>query len=185
MNQHERRDEVSSPPGGAQAGHDDRSASRFDTSEVGAEPTIGAPKADLIKRVVAAVIDAVVGVVVNFIPVIGGLLAAAYWLLRDGFEFDFMDRRSLGKKVMKLRPVTLDGSPMDLAASAKRNWMFAIGGVVAILLWIPFIGWLLVLPVAFLGLLIGVIELVLVVTDPQGRRLGDRIANTQVVEVAE
>jgi uncharacterized RDD family membrane protein YckC len=186
VNQHERRDEFTPPPGGPQASPDDRAThSRFDTSGLGQERAAPAAKADLVKRFVAAVIDAVIGIVVNQLPVIGGLIAAPYMLLREVFEFDFMDRRSLGKKVMKLRPVTLDGSPMDLVASAKRNWMFALGGVIAILLWIPFIGWLLVLPIAFLALLIGLVELVLVITDAQGRRLGDKIANTQVIEVAE
>lgn len=58
------------------------------------------------------------------------------------------------------------------------------GGVISILAWIPFIGWLMILPVGLLALVIGVVELVRVLTDPQGRRLGDKIASTQVIEVA-
>ncbi len=142
-----------------------------------------APKADLGKRVVAAIIDGVLGVVIGLIPVIGGLIAAAYWLLRDGLDLEFMDQRSVGKKLMKLRPVTLDGSPVDIMTSVKRNWMFALGGVISLLLYIPILGWLLMIPVALVALIIGVIELVLVVTDDKGRRFGDRMANTQVVEV--
>lgn len=94
-----------------------------------------------------------------------------------------MHHRSLGKHVMRLRPATLDGSPMDITASVSRNWMFALGGVVQLLLWIPFIGWLFVIPVALPALAIGVIELFLVPTNPEGRRLGDKIANTRVIEV--
>ena len=142
-------------------------------------------KADLGKRFVAAIIDAVIGVMIGLIPAIGGLAAAAYWLVRDGLEFEFMYRRSVGKHVMKLRPVTLDGSPMDITASAKRNWMFALGGVVQLLWWIPFIGWLFVVPVALAAFAIGVIELFLVITDPEGRRLGDKIANTKVIEAED
>ena len=76
----------------------------------------------------------------------------------------------------------LDGSPMDITASVKRNWMFALGGVVQLMLWIPFIGWLLVIPVALVAFAIGIVELFLVITDPEGRRLGDKIANTKVIE---
>ena len=83
---------------------------------------------------------------------------------------------------MKLRPVTLDGSPADIATSVKRNWMFALGGVVDLLWWIPFIGWLFVIPIAVVALAIGIVELFLVITDPEGRRLGDKIANTVVIE---
>ncbi len=157
-------------------------------SEPSAAPDTGpaagvTAKADLMKRFVAALIDGVVAAVVSWVPVIGGLVAAAYLLLRDGFEFDFMDQRSLGKKVMKLRPVRLDGQPMDMVASAKRNWMFALGGVTALLAFIPILGWLLMIPVALAALVLGIIEIVLVLTDPQGRRLGDKIAATQVVEM--
>jgi uncharacterized RDD family membrane protein YckC len=144
-----------------------------------------AGKADLMKRFVAALIDGLLAGVVSMVPLVGGLAGAAYMLLRDGFEFDFMDRRSLGKKVMKLRPVRLDGQPMDLMASAMRNWMFALGGLAALLVYIPILGWLLLIPVGLAAFGLGVIEIVLVVTDAQGRRLGDRLAATQVVEVPE
>jgi len=142
-------------------------------------------KADLGKRFVAAVIDAGIGIVIGLVPAIGGLAAAAYWAVRDGLEFEFMHHRSIGKHVMKLRPVTLDGSPMDITASVKRNWMFALGGVVQLLWWIPFIGWLFVIPVALAAFAIGVLELFLVITDPEGQRLGDKIANTKVIEVED
>lgn len=142
-------------------------------------------KADVGKRIAAAAIDAVLTVVVGFVPIVGGLAAAAYWLVRDGLELDFMDRRSLGKKVMKLRPVRLDGGEMDLATSAKRNWMFALGGVAQLLLFLPLVGWLLVLPVALAALALGVVELVLALSDDRGRRLGDRMADTVIIESAD
>jgi uncharacterized RDD family membrane protein YckC len=147
------------------------------------EPVGGArPKADLMKRFLAALIDGVLAGIVSLVPAVGGLVAAAYLLFRDGFDLEFMDRRSLGKKVMKLRPVLLDGQPMDLVASAKRNWMFALGGITALLAYIPILGWLLMVPVALVALVLGIIEIVLVVTDAQGRRVGDKIAGSQVVE---
>jgi uncharacterized RDD family membrane protein YckC len=143
-----------------------------------------APKAELSKRIIAGVIDAVIGAVVGLIPVIGGIIAAGYWLVRDGLDIEFMDHRSIGKKVMKLRPVTLDGRPVDIQTSIKRNWMFALGGVVSLLLYIPIIGWLLMIPVALLALVIGIVELVLVITDAKGRRFGDKLAATQVIETS-
>ncbi len=141
-----------------------------------------APKADLSKRIIAAVIDAVITFVVGFVPWVGGLAAMAYWLVRDGLDLSFMDHRSLGKQLMKIRPLTADEQPTDLADSIKRNWPLAFGGLGQFLTFIPFIGWILLIPVFFIAFGLGVVELVLVITDGQGRRLGDRFANTHVVE---
>ena len=139
------------------------------------------PRADLGKRFLAALIDAVITIVIGFVPLVGGLAASAYWLVRDGMELDFMDRRSIGKKVMKLRPVTLDGAPMDLVTSAKRNWIFAIGGI-AQLFAMTIIGVIIAIPLAMAAIALGLIEIVLVLTDPEGRRLGDKLAGTRVIE---
>ena len=140
----------------------------------------GNGKADLGKRAAAVIIDWVIAwVVAIIIPFVGGLIAAAYMLLRDGFEVNFMDRRSLGKKLMKLRPVTLDGSPVDITVSVKRNWVFAIGPVLMIF---PVVGWVFG---SIVGIIIGIIEVVLVFSDEEGRRMGDKLANTKVVEVEE
>jgi uncharacterized RDD family membrane protein YckC len=136
-----------------------------------------ATKADLVKRFVAALIDNVLASLVGFIPVVGGIVGAAYILLKDGLELEFMDKRSLGKKLMKLRPVRLDGGSMDITTSIQRNWPLAIGSVLSI---IPFLGWIAAIIIAPI---IAIIELVLVLTDPEGRRLGDKLAGTKVVEV--
>ena len=147
----------------------------------GAEAAAGG-KADLGKRFIAAIIDAVIAVFVGFIPIIGGLIATAYWLVRDGLDVDFMDHRSIGKKVMKLRPVTLDGAPVDIMTSMKRNWMFALSGVAQLLAY-TIIGLLIAIPLAMLVFLIGIVEVILVLTDSEGRRLGDKFAKTKVIEV--
>jgi len=140
------------------------------------------PKADLTRRIIAGVIDAAITMVVGFIPWLGGLLATGYWLVRDGLELEFMDHRSIGKKLMKLRPVTADGQPTEMGDSIKRNWPLAFGGVAQLLLFIPIIGWILLIPVVFIAFAVGVVEVVLVITDTEGRRLGDRFAGTRVVE---
>lgn len=146
-----------------------------------------AAKADLGKRAVALIIDAVIAVVIGFIPFVGVLAGAAYWLVRDGLEFDFADRRSVGKKVMKLRPVRLDGRPMDIETSAKRNWMFALGAIFGLLGLIPVLGLILALvlivPVSLAAFGLSLFELFKVITDPKGRRLGDTMGGTQVIEV--
>jgi uncharacterized RDD family membrane protein YckC len=154
------------------------------TSQKESKPKAG-DKADIGKRFVAGLIDAAIAIVIGFIPIIGGIISAAYWLLRDGMDFDFMKKRSLGKKVMKLRPVTLDNSPVDMVVSIKRNWMFALGGIVQLLMFIPVVGWALIPVVGVIALILVIIEIILVLTDPEGRRMGDKIANTKVIEVAE
>lgn len=162
------------------------------TDEAAATPEDKAPpanpataeKADISKRLIAAIIDAVIAFAIGLIPFVGGLIGAAYWLVRDGLELDFMDHRSIGKKLVKLRPVTLDGSPVDIMVSMKRNWMFALGGVVQLLIY-TIIGILLAIPLAFVAFLLFIVEFVLVLTDAKGRRLGDKIANTMVIEVDE
>lgn len=144
-----------------------------------AQTAIPSGKADIGKRIIAALIDGLIAGVAGFIPVIGGLAGAAYMLVRDGVELDFMDLRSLGKKVMKLRPVRLDGQPMDIVTSIKRNIPFAIGPLIMV---VPILGWVIGPIVA---LIIGIIEIILVLTDPDGRRMGDKFADTKVIEVAD
>ncbi len=119
--------------------------------------------------------------VVGFIPVIGGIIATAYWLLRDGLDVEFMDHRSLGKKVMKLRPVMLDGSPVDITASIKRNWMFALGGIAGFLA-MTIIGLVVAIPLGLIAFVLGIVEVVLVITDAEGRRIGDKTGGTRVIE---
>jgi uncharacterized RDD family membrane protein YckC len=156
------------------------------------EPTLTAPpsssetsttpkRPDLGKRALAVIIDAMIAMVVGLIPIAGGIAATAYWLVRDGMDFDFMDHRSIGKKVMKLRPVTLDGQPLDLATSIKRNWMFALGGLIQLFA-MTIIGLVLAIPLGLIVFVIGIIEIVLVLTDAEGRRIGDKMARTRVIE---
>ncbi len=144
-------------------------------------PAAGPVRPDIGKRAVAALIDAVIAFGIGLVPFIGGIVGTAYWLVRDGLDIDFMDRRSIGKKVMKLRPVTLDGQPMDIMVSVKRNWMFALVGIGQFLMF-TIVGIVLAIPLFVIAFVIGIIEVVLVITDAEGRRLGDKIAATRVIE---
>ena len=145
--------------------------------------TDGGPPArvDISKRAIAMLIDGAITIVVGFVPVLGGIVATAYWLLRDGMDLEFMDHRSIGKKVMKLRPVSLDGQPLDMVASVKRNWMFGLGGLTQLFA-MTFIGLVIAIPLGLIALVITIIEIVLVFTDAEGRRMGDKMAGTRVIE---
>ncbi len=177
--------------GGADEG---KAAPVNEAATPGATPTAsagstGAPKkADPVKRFLAVFIDGLIAAMMSLvlgvvIPVLGfflgALLGAAYMLVRDGLTLEFMDQRSLGKKLLKLRPVRLDGSRLDLNDSMKRNWVFAVpNGLQAI----PILGQILG---SLLGIVLGIVECILVLTDPEGRRWGDKLANTRVIEVDE
>ncbi|MFA5551927.1 MAG: RDD family protein [Trueperaceae bacterium] len=144
-------------------------------------PVADATKPDIGKRVIAYAIDWVVAMVLYAVlaPIsgpLGSLVGAAYLLLRDGFDFEFMRGRSLGKRMMKLG-VDLDGgAKMDLATSAKRNWPMALSMLPLGLFW------LFLAPIA--GVLV-LYEAYLVFTSTDGRRWGDKLAGTKVVETAE
>lgn len=146
-------------------------------------PAASTQKPDVGKRVIAYIIDAVVAGVLSYVPVIGSLLGFAYILTRDGFSFEFMDGRSLGKKLMKLRPVRDDGGVMDITTSIKRNWTLALGSLGYLVVYAPFLGIIaLSLLLTLVGAVVGIIEIYLVLTAPDGRRYGDRFAGTHVVE---
>jgi len=136
-------------------------------------------KADVVKRIVAYLIDAILAAIVSLIPVVGGLVAGAYMLLRDGF--DFMQNRSLGKMAVNLKPIVVEtGANCDLQTSAKRNWPFAIGHF---LVAIPVVGWIFAVLLCIPLLIYVIIEAVLVFTDEKGLRFGDKLAGTQVIEL--
>lgn len=133
-------------------------------------------------RFLAMLIDGVVAMALGLVPVVGGIAGAAYFVVRDGLTLDFMNERSLGKHLMGLRVVRLDGQPMDIETSARRNWMWGIGAITAALVYIPIVGWILIPLVALVGLAIGLYEGYRVLTDAEGRRWGDQMAQTKVVK---
>lgn len=152
-------------------------------------------KADLVKRFLAVLIDGllagaiafVFGLFGTFMSGIGTLVGAFYILVRDGIETPYTDGRSVGKKLIGLRPLRLDGGPMTVETSVRRNWTLAAGslvsGVGSVLagMGLGLLGWPIMLLGGAVGLL-GLVEAVLVLVDKDGRRLGDKTADTQVVE---
>ncbi len=143
------------------------------------------PKADLAKRCVAALIDAAVCcILIWIIPFLGWLVAAAYALVKDALVFELTKdakwkNRSIGKKLMGLQVANLGGGDVNMLLSAKRNITLAIGSIIAV---VPFVGLVIGGPI---GGVLALIEVLLVLTDPGGRRLGDKFANTQVVLAEE
>jgi len=119
-------------------------------------------KADVGKRFSAAIVDALLVVTTWFfyrhydstLSIFAGLL---YLLLRDS-----LSGRSVGKFCFGLLVVDLEtGRPCSRAGSLKRNVLFLVPGANLVALFL---------------------EASSIVRDPQGQRLGDRLAQTQVVE---
>jgi uncharacterized RDD family membrane protein YckC len=119
-------------------------------------------KADVRRRLFAATIDGLMVVIScllywtsDFVLYLAA--AAAYLLFRDAIR-----GQSVGKFLLGLVVISLEtGRPSSVAGSVRRNLLLLLPGanVVAIFL-----------------------EVRTVVRDPQGQRLGDRLAQTQVVE---
>lgn len=139
--------------------------------------------------VMAAGHDSVLG---YWVPRILGfastLISLAYMLGRDMLG----GGRSLGKKTQDLTVVTAGGSPIGVVESVKRNAIFALGALLAMLSatlhLIPCVGGVLaclLTPLMLLGglisILAAVVEIVKITQDPDGIRLGDQIAGTRVV----
>ena len=122
------------------------------------------PKADVRKRAGAAIAD---GLLLLSCIVLSGTQAsiifvavgAIYLLLRDAL---FIPGQSIGKFLFGLRVIHLGhGRPCSRLQSAQRNFILVVPGLNAVA---------------------AVLETIAVARDPQGQRLGDMLANTQVIE---
>jgi len=105
------------------------SPAKFDSEEEGA-PLAGS-EAAFDSRVIALIIDAfAAGIIYAVISTLSGTLAlllyTAYFLTRDALPF--LDGQSLGKKLIKIRAVDLQGKSLsgNWQASIVRNIPFAI-----------------------------------------------------------
>ena len=146
-------------------------ALRLEQSTVNSAPIV----ADKWTRVAGYFIDLIPAVIlglVAMIPVIGlifaGLLLGPYWLLRD------ISGASLGKLALGMKVVSLNGQPASKGARVLRN-LPLIAAPLCML--IPFLGYVLVIPVGVIVLLVEGIMLL-----SQGSRLGDKMAGTVVVK---
>jgi len=141
--------------------------------EVGAARSIGAgiyPKAQILNRGIAKLIDlfivAAAGQVMVPVGFLGGL---AYILIADGFA----GGRSIGKRLIGLQTVLPDRrTAAGFRESIIRNLPFAVAQLAFA---VPYVGWL-------VSVVIIVFEAVLIIGNEQGRRLGDEVAGTQVLD---
>ena len=131
-------------------------------------------KADLINRFLAKFIDLLIaGGLSQTFRFFGPLAALTYLLISDGF----FDGKSIGKKLIGIKTILKSNKrPCDFKYSILRNLPI---GIVALFAFTPFIGWLLFFT---LGLLIIGFEIYLIVSDKEGLRIGDIIADTMVVD---
>ena len=141
-------------------------------------------KADPVKRIIALIIDAVASMLVGLIPLVGGIIGALYMLLRDALPIEALEYKSIGKKLLKLSVVNIGDptSKIDYAASAKRNWMFALGPIMLFFLFIPIIGWIIDILIGIVVFVLAIIEIIKIFSDEKGVRLGDKMAGTMVIE---
>lgn len=141
-------------------------------------------KADPVKRIIAFIIDSVVAMIVGFIPLVGGIIGALYMLLRDALPIEALEYKSIGKKLLNLSVVNTanPSAKVDYVASAKRNWMFALGPIMLFLFYIPIIGLILDILIAIAVFVLAIIEIIKIFSDDKGIRLGDKVADTMVIE---
>ncbi|MBT8351417.1 MAG: RDD family protein [Deltaproteobacteria bacterium] len=141
-------------------------------------------KADPVKRIIAFVIDAVASMIVGLIPFVGGIIGALYMLLRDALPIEALEYKSIGKKLLKLSVVNIEDptSKIDYTASAKRNWMFALGPLMMFFLFIPILGWIIDILIGIALFILVIIEIIKIFSDKKGVRLGDNMADTMVIE---
>jgi uncharacterized RDD family membrane protein YckC len=110
---------------------------------------------------------------------VGAILGFAYSLVGDGLNLNALKNRSIGKRVFGLEVVNaLTGGRCRLKQSIIRN---APIGVVTFLAIFPFWGWILAVLV---GIPVFAVEITLIIRANRSQRLGDVMADTEVVEHA-
>jgi hypothetical protein len=127
-------------------------------------------RAGLLLRIAAKVLDFIlIAAVIEIIPRAGFFAGLAYLLLSDAL----FDGRSLGKRLVRLQVISSESrQPCSFRDSILRNSTFGLGYLLSL---IPWIGWL------FMAI-VSAGEFVLVLGSEEGRRLGDELAKTTVIE---
>jgi uncharacterized RDD family membrane protein YckC len=127
-------------------------------------------RAGLLLRTVAKILDfIIIAAVLEVVPTAGFFAGLAYLLIGDGL----FDGRSLGKKLIGLRVVSADtNTPCTFRESILRNSTLGIGFLFYKVLWL---GWILII-------LISIIEFIILLGSKDGKRFGDEIAKTVVIE---
>jgi uncharacterized RDD family membrane protein YckC len=131
------------------------------------------PKAHVLNRFIAKLIDLFIVVAADEIaPLVGFLSGLAYILIADGFA----GGRSVGKRLVGLQTLRIDGrEAAGFRESIIRNLPL---GAAQLAFAVPYVGWL--AAAAILAF-----ESLLILGNEQGRRLGDEIARTQVLDAGQ
>lgn len=128
------------------------------------------PKAHVLNRFIAKLIDLfIVAAAGEVIHPVGFLAGLAYVLVADGFA----GGRSIGKRLIGLQ--TILPSTREAAGfkeSIIRNMPF---GAAVMAFQVPYVGWIITLAILAL-------EGLLIIGNERGRRLGDELAHTQVLD---
>jgi uncharacterized RDD family membrane protein YckC len=127
-------------------------------------------RAGLLLRTVAKILDfIIIAAAEEVVPRAGFFAGLAYLLIGDGL----FDGRSLGKKLIGLRVVSADtNTPCTFRDSILRNSTLGIGFLFYKVLWL---GWILII-------VISIIEFIILLGSKDGKRFGDEIAKTVVIE---
>ena len=141
-----------------------------EAERIGGAPVF--PKANVLNRFIAKFLDLLIVSAIDQIPLESSFLAAlAYLFIADGLA----GGQSPGKQIIGLKTVLPDvGEGATFRESIIRNFPLCIA---YLLLQVPLIGWLPAL--AVVGF-----ESLLLIGNPKGRRLGDELAGTQVLDAA-
>jgi hypothetical protein len=128
------------------------------------------PKATVLNRFIAKLIDVfLAAAAAEIIASVGLLAGVAYLFVADGFA----GGRSIGKRLIGLQTVLPEiREPAGFRESIIRNIPFAAA---QLLFAVPYVGWL--ASAAIVGF-----EAILIIGNEQGRRLGDELAGTQVLD---
>ncbi len=137
-------------------------------------------KANLLNRTIAKTIDFLIVVALyEMMPKIGFVAGITYLLIADGL----FEGRSIGKRITGLKVIIYDSADTTAACGFResifRNFPFAIGYILfGILKAVPLIGGI----ISFVVIAaIPLFEIIVMLGNEEGMRLGDEIANTRVV----
>jgi len=131
------------------------------------------PKAQVLNRFIAKLVDLlIVAAADKLVPPVGFLAGLAYILVADGFA----GGRSVGKRLIGLQTILPRArEAAGFKESIVRNLPF---GLAYLMFEIPYVGWM--VAVAMVS-----VEALLIIGNDHGRRLGDEIARTQVLDAGQ
>jgi hypothetical protein len=131
------------------------------------------PKAQVLNRFIAKLVDLlIVAAADKLVPPVGILAGLTYILVADGFA----GGRSVGKRLIGLQTILPRArEAAGFKESIVRNLPF---GLAYLMFEIPYVGWMIATAMVS-------VEGLLIIGNDYGRRLGDEIARTQVLDAGQ